>query len=187
MNHELRTPLTSILGWSYLLANGKLDEQGAKRAIETIVRNADAQKQLIDELLDISRIITGKLRLEVVPVELAPMIESIVDSMRPAADARDIQLETTLEQSVVPIFGDADRLQQVLWNLLSNSIKFTPKGGNVLARLEQTDSNLEITISDTGQGIAAELLPYVFDRFRQSDSSSSRRHGPGIGSGSRPA
>jgi len=182
LSHELRTPLTSILGWSYLLANGKLDEQGAKRAIETIVRNADAQKQLIDELLDISRIITGKLRLEVVPVELAPMIESIIDSMRPAADARDIQLETTLDQSVAPIFGDADRLQQVLWNLLSNAIKFTPKGGNVLARLEQTDSNLEITISDTGQGIAAELLPYVFDRFRQSDSSSSRRHG-GLGLG----
>jgi PAS domain S-box-containing protein len=182
LSHELRTPLTSILGWSYLLANGKLDEQGAKRAIETIVRNADAQKQLIDELLDISRIITGKLRLDVGPVELAPMIDSIVDSMRPAADARHIQLETALDQSVAPISGDADRLQQVIWNLLSNSIKFTPKGGNVLARLEQTDSNLEITISDTGQGIAAELLPYVFDRFRQSDSSSSRRHG-GLGLG----
>ena len=182
LSHELRTPLTSILGWSHLLDNGKLDEEGVKRAVETIVRNAEAQKQLIDELLDISRIIIGKLRLDVRPVQLAPMIESIVDGMRPAADARNIQLQTALDQSVNPISGDPDRLQQVIWNLLSNAIKFTSQGGKVLVRLERTDSNLEITISDTGQGIARELLPYVFDRFRQSDSSSSRTHG-GLGLG----
>ena len=182
LSHELRTPLTSILGWSHLLVNGKLDEQESKRAIETIVRNAQAQKQLIDELLDISRIIIGKLRLDVGPVDLVPMIEAIVDSMRPAADARNIQLETALDPLVPPVSGDADRLQQVIWNLLSNAIKFTPKGGNVLALLERSDSNLVITICDTGQGIAPELLPHVFDRFRQSDSSSSRRHG-GLGLG----
>jgi len=182
LSHELRTPLTSILGWSHLLDNGKLDEEAAKRAVETIVRNAEAQKLLIDELLDISRIIIGKLRLDVGPVQLAPMLESIVDGMRPAADARNIQLRTALDQSVDPIFGDPDRLQQVFWNLLSNAIKFTSQGGKVLVRLERSDSNLEITISDTGQGIARELLPYVFDRFRQSDSSSSRTHG-GLGLG----
>jgi len=182
LSHELRTPLTSILGWSHLLDNGKLDEEAAKRAVETIVRNAEAQKLLIDELLDISRIIIGKLRLDVGPVQLAPMLESIVDGMRPAADARNIQLRTALDQSVDPMFGDPDRLQQVFWNLLSNAIKFTSKGGKVLVRLERADSNLEITISDTGQGIARELLPYVFDRFRQSDSSSSRTHG-GLGLG----
>ena len=182
LSHELRTPLTSILGWSHLLDNGKLDEEAAKRAVETIVRNAEAQKLLIDELLDISRIIIGKLRLDVGPVQLAPMIESIVDGMRPAADARNIQLRTALDQSLDPIFGDPDRLQQVFWNLLSNAIKFTSQGGKVLVRLERADSNLEITISDTGQGIARELLPYVFDRFRQSDSSSSRTHG-GLGLG----
>ena len=182
LSHELRTPLTSILGWSHLLDNGKLDEEAAKRAVETIVRNAEAQKLLIDELLDISRIIIGKLRLDVGPVQLAPMLESIVDGMRPAADARNIQLRTALDQSVDPIFGDPDRLQQVFWNLLSNAIKFTSQGGKVLVLLERADSNLEITISDTGQGIARELLPYVFDRFRQSDSSSSRTHG-GLGLG----
>jgi PAS domain S-box-containing protein len=182
LSHELRTPLTSILGWSHLLAKGKLDEKESKRAIETIVRNAQAQQQLIEELLDISRIITGKLRLDVGPVELGPMIEAIVDSVRPAADARNIQLETALDPLAPSISGDADRLQQVIWNLLSNAIKFTPRGGNVLALLERSDSNLEITICDTGQGIAPELLPHVFERFRQSDSSSSRSHG-GLGLG----
>jgi PAS domain S-box-containing protein len=182
LSHELRTPLTSILGWSHLLAKGKLDEKESKRAIETIVRNAQAQQQLIEELLDISRIITGKLRLDVGPVELGPMIEAIVDSVRPAADARNIQLETALDPLAPSISGDADRLQQVIWNLLSNAIKFTPRGGNVLALLERSDSNLEITICDTGQGIAPGLLPHVFERFRQSDSSSSRSHG-GLGLG----
>jgi PAS domain S-box-containing protein len=182
VSHELRTPLTSILGWSKLVASGNLDEQGSKRAIETIVRNARAQRQLIDDLLDISRIITGKLRLDMRPVELAPMIEAVIDGVRPAADARNIDLQTALDPLISPVSGDPDRIQQIIWNLLSNAIKFTPEGGRVQVWFERLESHVEITISDTGQGIASELLPHVFDRFRQSDSSSSRRHG-GLGLG----
>jgi PAS domain S-box-containing protein len=182
LSHELRTPLTSILGWSNLLATGKLDDLATKRALETIMRNARAQNRLIDDLLDISRIITGKLRLEVQPVALAPLIESVVEGVRPAAEARSIHLLTKLDVSINPISGDPERLQQVIWNLLTNAIKFTPKGGRVEVRFERTDSHIEINVQDTGQGIAPELLPYVFDRFRQSDSSSTRRHG-GLGLG----
>jgi CheY-like chemotaxis protein/nitrogen-specific signal transduction histidine kinase len=182
LSHELRTPLTSILGWSKLLADGKLDNSTSKRGIDTIVRSARAQKQLIDDLLDISRIITGKLRLDVRPLELAPIIESVVDGVRPAADARSIHLQIALDSLTSPISGDPDRLQQIIWNLLSNAIKFTPKGGRVSVRLERIASHVEINIKDTGQGIAPELLPHVFDRFRQSDSSSTRRHG-GLGLG----
>ncbi len=182
LSHELRTPLTSILGWSQMLTDGNLDEVESKHALEIIVRNARAQNQLIDDLLDVSRIITGKLRLDVQPVELGPMIEAVVDGVRPAADARHIYLQTTLDPLISPISGDPDRLQQIIWNLLTNAIKFTPKGGSVHVRLERIDSQVELTISDTGQGIDAELLPYVFDRFRQSDSSSTRRHG-GLGLG----
>jgi PAS domain S-box-containing protein len=182
LSHELRTPLTSILGWSNLLAAGNLDEAAAKRALETIVRNARAQRQLIDDLLDISRIITGKLRLDVCPVELAPMIEGVVDGVRPAADARSIHLRTTLDSRTSPISGDPDRLRQIIWNLLTNAIKFTPEGGRVEVGLARTDSHVEVTISDTGQGIAPEFLPHVFERFSQSDSSSTRRHG-GLGLG----
>ena len=182
LSHELRTPLSSILGWSKLLADGQLDEQAAELALETIVRSARAQRQLIDDLLDISRIITGKLRLDVRPVELAPLIEAVVDGVRPAADAKSILLQTTLDSRTGAISGDPDRLQQIIWNLLTNAIKFTPKGGRVEVRLERIASHVEMTISDTGQGIAPEFLPHVFDRFRQSDSSSTRRHG-GLGLG----
>ena len=182
VSHELRTPLTSILGWSQLLTDGNLDEQASKRALETIVRNARAQRQLIDDLLDISRIITGKLRLDVRPVELAPMIEAVVDGVRPAADARNIHLQIALDPRTSPISGDPDRLQQIIWNLLTNAIKFTPKGGRVQVRLERIDSHVELAISDTGQGIDPEFLLHVFERFRQSDSSSTRRHG-GLGLG----
>ena len=182
LSHELRTPLTSILGWSKMLEAGKLDEQDSKRAIEIITRNASAQSQLIDDLLDISRIITGKLRLEVQPVELAPMIESVVDALRPSADARNIHLQMALDPRVSPISGDPERVQQILWNLLSNAIKFTPKGGRVEVRLERIESHIEIIISDTGQGIDPELLLHIFERFRQSDSSTTRRHG-GLGIG----
>ena len=182
VSHELRTPLTSILGWSDLLTTGDLDEVESKRALEIIVRNARAQSQLIDDLLDISRIISGKLRLNVCPVELAPMIEAVVDGVRPAANARNIHLLTALDSLAGPVSGDPDRLQQIVWNLLSNAIKFTPKGGSVAVRLERVDSHIEITISDTGQGISPEFLLHVFERFRQSDSSSTRRHGgPGTG------
>jgi PAS domain S-box-containing protein len=182
LSHELRTPLTAILGWSHLLTDGKLDEQGSKRAIETIARNARAQKKLIDDLLDISRIITGKLRLEVRPVNLAPMIEAIVDGVRPAADSRNIHLETALDARVSPISGDPSRVQQIIWNLLTNAVKFTPKGGRVQVRLERIDSHVEFAVKDTGQGIDPEFLPHVFDRFRQADSSRTRRHrGLGLG------
>jgi len=182
LSHELRTPLTSILGWSNLLATGNLDEQAANRAVETIVRSARAQKQLIDDLLDMSRIVTGKLRLNVRPVELAPIIEAVVDSVRPSADSREIRLKTALESLMSPVSGDPDRIQQIIWNLLSNAIKFTPKGGQIDVRLERVHSHIEITISDTGQGIAPEFLEHIFERFRQSDSSSTRRHG-GLGLG----
>ncbi|MDT7777812.1 MAG: hypothetical protein QOC99_324 [Acidobacteriota bacterium] len=182
LSHELRTPLTSILGWSKLLTEGNLDDVASNRALETIVRNARAQNKLIDDLLDISRIITGKLRLDVRAVELAPLIEAVVEGVRPAANARSIHLRTALDSLTSPIKGDPDRLQQIIWNLLINAIKFTPKGGRVGVRLERIRSHIEINVKDTGQGIAPELLPHVFERFRQSDSSSTRRHG-GLGLG----
>ena len=182
LSHELRTPLTSILGWSDLLVEGKLDDPAAKRALEIIGRNARAQRQLIDDLLDTSRIITGKMRLEVRPVELRPLIEIVVDAVRPAANARNIHLQTVLDPLTSPISGDPQRLQQIIWNLLTNAIKFTPKSGGVEVRLERIESHVELSISDTGQGIEPEFLPHVFDRFLQSDSSSTRRHG-GLGLG----
>jgi PAS domain S-box-containing protein len=182
LSHELRTPLTSILGWSGLLTGGNLNSAESHHALEVIVRNARAQRQLIDDLLDISRIITGKLRLNVRRVHLASIIEAVVDGVRPASDAKSINLHTTLDPKISPIQGDPDRLQQIIWNLLTNAIKFTPKGGRVMVRLERLHSNVELTISDTGQGIDPELLPHIFDRFRQSDSSSTRRHG-GLGLG----
>lgn len=182
LSHELRTPLTSILGWSHLLASGALDDEESKRALEIIVRNAHAQEQLIDDLLDISRIITGKLRLDVCPTELVPIIETVVDSVRPAANARSIHLQTACDPHTGAISGDPDRLQQIIWNLLTNAIKFTPEGGAVKVGLGRNNSHVEITVSDTGQGIAPEFLQHVFDRFRQSDSSSTRRHG-GLGLG----
>lgn len=182
LSHELRTPLTSILGWSDLLTTGDLDDETSKRGLEIIVRNARAQRRLIDDLLDISRIITGKLRLEVRPVDLGPMVEAIVDGLRPAADARSIDLQIALDPNGAQISGDLERLQQIIWNLLTNAIKFTGKGGSVEVRLERISSHIEITVSDNGQGIKAELLPHVFDRFQQSDSSSTRRHcGLGLG------
>ena len=182
LSHELRTPLTSILGWSDLLKEGTLDHVAAQRALETIGRNARAQRQLIDDLLDTSRIITGKMRLEVRPVELAPLIEIVVEAVRPAANARNIRLKVVLSSLTSPISGDPQRLQQIIWNLLTNAIKFTPKGGSVEVRLERIRSHLELLINDTGEGIEPEFLPHVFDRFLQSDSSSTRRHG-GLGLG----
>jgi len=182
VSHELRTPLTAILGWSEMLVGGKLDEQDSKRAVETILRNARAQREIIDDLLDISRIITGKLRLEVRPVEMDRIIEAVVEGVRPAAEGRNIHLEIAIDRQISPISGDPSRLQQIIWNLLSNAIKFTPEGGRVEVRLERADSQVEITISDTGQGIDPDLLLHVFDRFRQFDSSSRRRHG-GLGLG----
>ena len=182
LSHELRTPLTSILGWSHLLTTGQLDKQQTARAIETIARNARAQERLIDELLDISRIMTGKLSLDLRAVKLAPLIQAVVDDVRPAADARSINLKAAFDSSMGPIFGDPDRLQQIVWNLLTNAIKFTPQGGDVQVRLERNDSHALITVRDSGQGIATELLPHVFERFRQADSSNTRSNG-GLGLG----
>jgi len=182
LSHELRTPLTSIIGWSHLLTDGRLDKQQTARAIEIIARNARAQGRLIDELLDISRITTGKLCLDLRAVKLAPLIQAVVDDVRPAADARRINLETAFNSDVGPTLGDPDRLQQIVWNLLTNAIKFTPKGGDVQVRLERNDSHVLITIKDSGQGIVPEHLPHVFERFRQADSSNTLSNsGLGLG------
>jgi PAS domain S-box-containing protein len=182
VSHELRTPMTPILGWARLLRAEKLDAGTAGRALETIERNAKAQSQLIEDLLDVSRIISGKLRLDLRPVELVPIIEAAIDSVRPAANAKGIQIRKALDLSVSLVSGDPNRLQQILWNLLSNAIKFTPKDGHVEVRLERTDSQAEIKVKDTGIGIHADFLPYIFDRFRQADSSTTRKHG-GLGLG----
>ncbi|HLL71820.1 MAG TPA: PAS domain S-box protein [Pyrinomonadaceae bacterium] len=182
LSHELRTPLTAVLGWTRLLATGQLDEATERRALETIERNAQSQVQLIDDILDVSRIIRGKLRLNVRPAELAPVIEAAVDSVRPAAEAKGIRLQVVLDAGAGPVTGDPDRLQQVVWNLLTNAVKFTPKDGRVQVLLARVNSHLELTVSDTGQGIEEKFLPYVFDRFRQADPSTTRKHG-GLGLG----
>jgi len=182
VSHELRTPLTSITGWVRMLRSGMLDEPQASRALETIDRNTRAQTQIIEDLLDISRIISGKLRLDIRLVELANIIEAAIESARPAAEAKGIRLQMLLDPKASPVAGDVDRLQQVVWNLVSNAVKFTPKGGRVQVRLERINSHIEISVSDTGQGIAAGFLPHVFERFRQGDSSIARRYG-GLGLG----
>jgi PAS domain S-box-containing protein len=181
VSHELRTPLNAILGWSQLLATSPTAGTLAE-GIEVIQRNARAQAQLIEDLLDMSRIISGKVRLDVQWVDLADIIKSALESVRPAADARSIALRTMLDSQARPVAGDPTRLQQILWNLLSNAIKFTPKGGKVEVFLERVNSHLEITVQDTGVGIKPEFLPVVFDRFRQADASTTRKFG-GLGLG----
>lgn len=182
LSHELRTPLNAILGWSQMLRQQKLSEEKTWRALETIERNAKSQAQLIEDILDISRIITGKLRLQARPVRLIAIIEAAIESMRLAAESKSICIQSTLDASTPTIVGDADRLQQVVWNLLSNAIKFTPTGGQVQICLQQVATQVEISVSDTGQGINPDFLPYVFDRFRQNDSTTTRRFG-GLGLG----
>ncbi len=182
LSHELRTPLNSILGWSQMLQTRNFGETDQKKALATIERSARSQSQLIDDLLDVSRIITGKLRLDVRGVDLPNVISAAVDAARPAAEAKNIRLQTLLDPNAGPISGDPDRLQQIVWNLLSNAVKFTPKDGRVQVRLERVNSHVEIVVSDTGKGIEPEFLPHVFDRFRQSDGSMTRRHG-GLGLG----
>ncbi|HJQ67638.1 MAG TPA: GAF domain-containing protein [Blastocatellia bacterium] len=182
VSHELRTPLNAILGWSRMLRTNRFDDETAAQALETIERNARAQAQLIEDLLDVSRIITGKLRLDIRPVEPVEVINAAIDAVRPAADAKQVRIQTVLDPWAGVVSGDPDRLQQVLWNLLSNAIKFTPKEGSVQIRLERVNSHIDITLSDTGQGIAPEFLPFVFDRFRQADSTLTRAHG-GLGLG----
>ncbi len=182
LSHELRTPLTAMLGWARLLRGGELDADTAARAVETIENNARLQAQLIEDLLDVSRIILGKLPLGVRPVEPALVIEAALDAVRPAAAAKSIRLVRTLDPATGLVSGDPDRLQQIVWNLLSNAVKFTPPEGLVEVRLERAGQFAQITVSDTGKGISPEFLPYVFDRFRQADSSSTRMFG-GLGLG----
>lgn len=182
LSHELRTPLNAILGWAQLLAVGGVEGEEFTHALETIERNAKVQAQLIEDLLDLSRIISGKLRLELEKVDLPAAVEAALDSVRPTAEAKGVRLVPILDSHATPVLGDPNRLQQVVWNLLSNAIKFTPKGGKVQLFLQATGDQAEIVVSDTGQGIKAEFLPYVFDRLRQQDASSTRRHG-GLGLG----
>jgi signal transduction histidine kinase len=182
VSHELRTPLNAILGWSHMLRHGRLDEVTTLRAIDTIERNAKSQAQLVDDILDVSRMITGKLRLNMVLVDVATVINAAIESVQLAADSKQIRLEVAAAPDTRHVLGDAGRLQQAVWNLLSNAIKFTPPGGHVTVTVEASDANVLINVSDTGQGITADFLPCVFDRFRQGDATNSRRHG-GLGLG----
>jgi CheY-like chemotaxis protein len=182
VSHELRTPLTAILGWSRMLEGGDLDPSITKQAVETIGRNAKAQAQIVDDILDVSRIITGNLSLDLQPLEVVPVVENAINVVRPTADAKGIRIETYLDSSPAVISGDANRLQQVVWNLLSNAVKFTDSGGRVCVKVSQVGAAVEISVADTGQGISPEFLPYVFDRFRQADSTTTRQHG-GLGLG----
>ena len=182
VSHELRTPLTAILGWSRMLISGGLEEGLAARAIETIERNAHSQNQLIEDLLDVSRIITGKLRLDVRPVELSPVVNAAIEALSFAAESKEIDIQYVPGPGVGPVSGDPERLQQVVWNLISNAVKFTPRGGSVRVLLRRVEANVEIVVSDTGAGIRPEFLPYVFDRFRQADATTRRGHG-GLGLG----
>ena len=182
VSHELRTPLTAILGWSRMLEDGNLDDAVVQQAVQTIGRNARAQAQIVDDILDVSRIITGNLYLELQPLEVVPVIENAINVVRPTADAKGIRIETYFNSTPAMISGDANRLQQVVWNLLSNAVKFTDSGGRVCVKVSQVGAAVEISVSDTGQGINKEFLPYVFDRFRQADSTTTRQHG-GLGLG----
>jgi signal transduction histidine kinase len=182
VSHELRTPLNAILGWARLVSGGSLSEETAARGLKSIEQNAKAQAQLIEDLLDVSRIISGKFRLNNQPIQVARSIEAAIDSVRPTAEAKGVKLQVTLDPEAGLVSGDAGRLQQVVWNLISNAVKFTPRDGQVQVRLSRKGSEVEIVVTDTGQGIASELLPYVFDRFWQADGSSTRPHsGLGLG------
>jgi len=182
ISHELRTPLSAILGWTRMLRLGQLSPENTSRALDTIERNARAQAQLVDDLLDVSRIITGKLRMDVRPADPNSFIDAAVEAVRPAADAKGVRVQKVIDTGLISIPGDPVRLQQVVWNLLSNAIKFTPRGGRVQIRSERVNSHLEIVVTDTGQGISPDFLPHVFDRFRQADQKTSRQHG-GMGLG----
>ncbi|MDB5802629.1 MAG: two-component hybrid sensor and regulator [Rhodocyclales bacterium] len=182
LSHELRTPLNAILGWSHILLSGKGSPEDFARGLETIARNARAQTQLIEDLLDMNRIVSGKVRLDVQPADLVGVVEAALDSVRPSAESKEIRLQKIIDPAAGPVSGDPNRLQQVIWNLLSNAVKFTPRGGTVAVILARVNSHIEITVTDSGVGISAGFLPHVFDRFRQADSSTTRHHG-GLGLG----
>lgn len=182
LSHELRTPLSAILGWSHLVRTGKLEPEQMSRAFETIERNARSQSQLIDDLLDVSRIITGKLEIEFHRINLRSVVEAAIDVVRPSFEVKKINFETVIDSDDCVVKGDANRLQQILWNLLNNAVKFTPESGHVTVSVERSDEQVCISVSDTGIGISAEFIPYIFDRFRQADGSTTRNHG-GLGLG----
>jgi PAS domain S-box-containing protein len=182
LSHELRTPLNAIVGWSQILRGGGVGPEDVAEGVKTIERNARAQVQIIEDLLDMSRITSGKLRLDVQQVDLAAVVRAGVETVRPAAEAKGVRLHTVVDPGAGTVSGDPNRLQQVFWNLLTNGVKFTPKGGRVQVVLRRVNSHVEVSVADTGEGIRAEFLPYVFDRFRQADASTTRRHG-GLGLG----
>src|SRR5271166_471406 len=183
LSHELRTPLNGILGWSHIMRQDNANAEVIAEGLEVIERSARAQSEIIEDLLDMSRIISGKVRLDVQRLDLSAIVQSAVETARPAAEAKGIRLQSITDPlNGVVVSGDVNRLQQVLWNLLSNAVKFTPKGGRVQVLLERINSHLEISVIDTGEGIKPEFLPFVFDRFRQADASTTRRHG-GLGLG----
>jgi len=182
VSHELRTPLNAVVGWSKLLRSGQLDAEGASHAVEVIERNAAAQRQIIEDLLDVSRIVTGKLRISTQPVDLLLVIQAAIDAVRPAAEAKEITISTHIEAPDSIVRADVERLQQVFWNLLANAVKFTPPGGLIDVYLERNDSLAEVRIEDSGPGVPPEFLPHIFERFSQADGSSTRKHG-GLGLG----
>jgi PAS domain S-box-containing protein len=182
LSHELRTPLNAILGYARMVSGGMITGDKRLRAVETIERNATTLTQMVEDILDVSRIVSGKMRLNVQPVELPLVLHEAVETITPAADAKRIRINAVVDPQVGPISGDPDRLRQIVWNLLSNAVKFTPKGGQVQLRLERVNSSVEITVSDTGIGIAPEFIPHMFERFRQADSSITRQEtGLGLG------
>jgi PAS domain S-box-containing protein len=182
VSHELRSPLNAILGWTRILRQGRPDEELYQRATEIIERSARMQSQLIEDLMDTARIVKGKLKIEVQPVSLAPLIEKAMDVVRPAAEAKGITLDSRLDQAAGQITGDPDRLQQVVWNLVSNAVKFSDEGGRVEITLGRVDPYIQIIVRDTGRGISPEFMPYLFERYRQADASGARRRG-GLGLG----
>lgn len=181
LSHELRTPLNAVLGWAMLLQQGHLSAQQAERALQSILRNVHAQMRLVEDLFDTARVVGGRFRLAVQPVDLLAIVEQALDAIRPAADAKAIRLQTVLASPGGPVSGDPDRLLQIMWNLLSNAVKFTPRRGRVQVQVQHVNSHVEIIVSDTGRGIRPDLLPYVFDRFRPGDSTVRPSGGLGIG------
>lgn len=182
LSHELRTPLNAVIGWSRMLGSGRLDLESAKHAVEVIERNAWAQKQIIEDILDVSRVITGRLQMNLSSVDLVSVVNAALDTLRPAIEAKEIRIETLTDGSLRKISGDANRLQQVVWNILSNAAKFTPRGGKIEISVNQNATHVLIQVKDTGPGIDVEFLPHVFERFRQADGSTTRTHG-GLGLG----